>query len=126
MLTARWKPRLIPKRTYQGSRRTQTIERGRVTGITSTSFTVEDASYHPIKGFEQNTLPSGYRDTEAYKIYSTTKMYPAIEGTDNLADQITLVRQDGSTLLTEVVKVEDWHYNVQGHYLAYVVKVNER
>ena len=124
---ARWTPRLIPKQTYQGRRRVQQRgSTGRISGVTETNFKVENASYHPMDGWTQNTLPSGYRDNEAYRMYTTTRCYPAQEGTDNLADKVDLIRQDGSVVTMDVIKVRDWHYNIQGHYEVFVAKENER
>lgn len=123
---ARWTPKLIPKTTFQGRHQTQVVDSfGLITKSTS-NFTLENASQQPLEGREQDTLPSGYRDSEMYKVYTTTEVRPATEGTDNLADQIDLVRENGEVITTEVVKVRDWHYNIQGHYLAFVVKINER
>ena len=120
----RWSPRLIPRKTLNGIRRVQSIDQyGRVSdSLDETPFIIENAGVHPITGWELQTLPDGYRDKKAFKVYTTTELRSVMEGTNNLAD---LVEAQPGVFCT-VIKVEDWNYNVQGHYLAYVVEVNER
>ena len=121
-----WTPKLIPKTTFQGSRQEQVVDEDGIVTRTTTSFIVESASYQPITGIAQNTVPEGFRDSEIYKVYTTTKVLSSQEGSDQLADQIDIIRKDGVVVTTEVVKVEPWDYNIQGHYCAMVAKINER
>lgn len=120
---ATWGPTLIPRKTLNGRRRTQTVDEfGIASEDTEVTFTVENAGVQPTTGDQQSTLPEGYRDSKSYAVYTTTPVYTAEEATSNLADQIEV--RDG--IWCDVVKVDVWDYGLQSHYLAYVSERNER
>ena len=118
--------KLLPTTEFQ-AQRVEVIygPRNRPTNVT-TNFTVRDAWLQPISGHEQGLLGDGYRDKVVYKMYCSTKVRPAEEGTNNKADRITAV-WDGETFQADVIKVQPWQNNAfLNHNLAMIVKVNER
>jgi len=120
---ATWQPKLIPRKTLGGRRQTQTVDEF---GIPTTSapvlFDIENAGVQPVSGHEMNTMPEGYRDRKMYKVFTTTPVFTAVEGSDNLADKIETV----SGVWCDVVRVQAWSYGIQSHYEAYVAQENER
>lgn len=121
-----WQPKLIPRKTLNGRRKTEIVDdygwNTDEEDVPSTTFTVENAGVHPVTGYELQALPEGYRDKKAFKVYTTTLLRTVNEGSTDLADEV----EADPGIWCKVVKVEDWTYTVQSHYLAYVVEVNER
>lgn len=120
---ATWKPKLIPRKTLNGRRRTQTVDEfGLPVDDPVVAFTVENAGVQPVPGNQLDVFPEGYRDRRTYKVFTTTPVFTAKEATSGLADQIEAYPD----VWCDVIKVEPWDYGLQSHYLAYVSEENER
>ena len=119
---ALWNPKLIPRKTLNAMRRTQTLDSFNLPSTGSVALTLDNCGVHPVSGQEMQAMPSGYRDRKIYKVYTTTPVYPAEEGTDQYADLIEVK----TGIWCSVIKVEEWEYGLQSHYLAYVAEDNER
>lgn len=119
---ASWGPKLIPRKTFNARRREEVTDEFGLVDETYVSFTVDNAGAQPVTGYESSALPEGYRDKNVYKVFTTTYVRPSEEGTENYADQIEV---EGGKWFT-VIKVQNWSYGLQSHYLAYVVEENER
>lgn len=119
---ATWKPKLIPRKTLNGRRRTQTVDEFGLPTESETTFTVENAGVQPVAGNQLDVLPEGYRDRKNHRVYTTTPVFTAKEATNGLADQIEAY----PGVWCDVIKVEPWDYGLQSHYLAYVSEENER
>lgn len=120
---ANFTPRLIPRKVLSGIRRVQVLGSHNIPEApTETSFDVENSGVQPVSGWEANALPEGYRDRRIYKIYTTTPLLPAEEGTSSLGDLVEA--ETGVWCL--VIRVQSWQYGVQSHYEAVVAEVNER
>jgi len=81
-----------------------------------TTFTIK-ASRQPLSGSDTNLLPEGKRETETYKLYTTTKLYGALQG--NVNSDIVIIDDEDY----EVIKVEAWQNNVINHYKVIVSKI---
>ena len=115
-------PRLIPRKTFNAKRITQTLgPRNRPVENEST-FTVDNAGLQPSKGFDAKATTDGYKDKELYDLFTTTELKAPDEGTDSKGDLIEIT----SGKWARVVKVEDWDYGLQSHYKAKLVVENER
>lgn len=120
---ATWKPKLIPRKTLNGRRLTQSVDEfGLPTDSAPVTFDVENAGVQPVTGNQLDVLPEGYRDRKNYRVYTTTPVFTAEEASSNLADEIEAY----PGVWCKVIKVEPWGYGLQSHYLAYVSEVNER
>lgn len=116
---------LIPRKTLNARRLTQTLDAYNRPTHTPANFTVENATIHPVSGWEANALPQGYRDRKLFKVFTTTKLIPAEEGSSNSGDLVEIA-QDDLTLWCRVVRCQSWQNGVQSHYEAFVVHENER
>lgn len=120
---ATWGPKLIPRKTLNGRRSTQTVDEfGLTTDSSPTSFTVDNAGVQPVPGDQLDVFPEGYRDRRKYKVYTTTPVFTVEEGSNKLPDQIEVE----TGIWCDVVRVESWGYGLQAHYLAFVAQENER
>lgn len=117
-----WRPKLIPRKTLTGRRRTEVLDAYNIATITNVAITVENAGVQPASGFTLQTLPSGYRDKEAFKLFTTTEILALQEGSDQYADQIELFTGRWFT----AINVAPWDYGVQSHYEVLLVETNER
>jgi hypothetical protein len=118
-----WNPKLLPRRTFNGRRVSQTLDEFNIPSEATVAFTVEQANAQPVTGHHLEVLPEGYRDRKVYKVYTTTPVYSAEEGTDQFSDEIEVLPGEWF----KVIKVEAWQgYSLQSHYLAYMAEVNER
>lgn len=119
-------PRLIPRKTLQGKRLTQMLDSHNLPlPPKEVEFTIENAGVQPVPGYEANALPSGWRDRKIFKLFTTTKVEPAEEGTDSSGDLVEVV-VDGESLWCRVMRVKPWTYGIQSHYEAVLVHENER
>lgn len=116
-----WRPKLIPRKTLNGKRRTETLDAYNIATVVEATFTVENAGVQPATGSQMLTVPSGYRDKVAYALYTTTEILPLVEGSDQYADQVEV---NGKWFTA--VRVAPWSYGIQSHYEVMLVEVNER
>lgn len=117
-----WRPRLIPRKTYQARHKSVSLDAYNLPSDDSpTTFTVENASAQPMKTNERLALQEGYRDRVAYKLFTTTEILAAREGDTSLGDQVCV---DG--FWCDVIKVDNWNVGVQTHFEAWLVEENER
>jgi hypothetical protein len=75
------------------------------------------ASVQPLKPHEIEHLPEGRRDSQAYWLFTDTKLNTVTSANPDL---ITIDNED-----YEVNKIEPWQNNVLSHYKVLVVKVLE-
>lgn len=79
------------------------------------------ASIQPLKGQEVELLPEGRRDSESYKMYTSTQIY-GIEPQPTLQnpDQITVLKGPFTGLVFEVIQINTWqnnpNFNIVNHY----------
>lgn len=119
---ASWRPRLIPRKVLQGYRKTASVdEDGAPLPENEIPFEIENASYQPAKGNDLLAVPSGYRDTVIYRVFTTTPLKSVEEGSDGLADEIEILGKR-----YKVIKLSNWDVGVQSHYEALVSQLNER
>lgn len=116
----------IPRKTLQGynrfvSKTTGGVFENDLESITSTPFDVLQCTVQPLTGSELMVLEEGLRSKEVYNVFTNTKLTEAIEGTDQLADQIEIDGVNGVSLFT-VLKVKKWDNGLIPHYHAVVVK----
>ena len=76
------------------------------------------ASVQPLKPNEMELLPEGRRESEAFRLYTSTKLFPAEDSTKKNADIVSI---DGKNF--EVLSCATWQNNVIPHYKAIVVKL---
>lgn len=118
-----WNPKLLKRKTFSGLRRTQVLDEFNLPSETTVMFSIENANAQPVSGHHLDVMPDGYRDRRNYKVYTTTPLYSADEGSSQLSDKIEVL----PGIWFDVIKVEAWQgYSVQSHYLAYVSEENER
>lgn len=116
----------IPRITLQGYHRYVTKVTGGVfendqEAETSTPFDVLKCTVQPLNGSELMVLEEGLRSKEVYNVFTSTKLTEAIEGTNQLADQVEIDGVNGISLFT-VLKVKKWANSLIPHYHAVVVK----
>ena len=94
------------------------VDGGEIDGsITPLNFT---SSVQPLSGNEQETLPEGYREGGAYRLYTDFKLRAVNQNTKDPGDKITL---DGKDYL--IIVVEPWQNNVIPHYKAIASEFND-
>jgi hypothetical protein len=76
---------------------------------------VIQASVQPVKGSEMEMLPEGRRNSQAVKIYTSTKLNTVEEANPDLLQAF------GSDF--EIFSVEPWQSNVINHYKCIGMKV---
>ena len=119
---SQWRPRLIPRKILQAYHLTAGVdEDGVPLKETEVPFLVENSSYQPATGKDLEALPSGYRDSVIYKIFTTTRLRSVEEGGDELADEVVIEDKR-----YKVIKLANWDVGVQTHYEAIVSQLNER
>lgn len=84
----------------------------------STSNVSISASVQPLKPNEMELLPEGRRDSEAFRLYTETQLFPANDSTNKNAD---IVEYNGKDY--EVLSCAEWQNKVIPHYKAVMVKV---
>lgn len=116
--------RLIPRKTLKGKRTTLSYDSYNLPIETDSGyFTLEDANFQPVSGTSQTAGLEGFRDREIYKIFTTTKLNVADDGTiSSHADKIELFPNRWFT----VIKVDSWTVGVIPHYEAIVADIPER
>lgn len=118
-----WSPQLIPRKTLNAKRLTGGVDPdGYPIDDVEAPFIVENASVQPVTGYALQAVPEGYRDNRVVKVYTTTEVLIADEGTTLKGDLVEFETGRWG----RVIKVEPWNVGVQSHYLAFVVEVNER
>lgn len=119
---ASWRPRLIPRKEFNAERLQQSLDQYNLPTNTPTAFIVENASAQPTSGESSEAGLKLYRDKVVYKIFTTTPLIAADEGTNILGDRIELY----PNRWFKVIKVNNWDVGVQTHYEAMAVEENER
>ncbi len=76
------------------------------------------ASVQPLTPEEMELLPEGRRDSEAYRLYTETRLQPANEATGVNADLVEYESVD-----YEVLSVDRWKNDILPHYKAVMVKL---
>lgn len=116
-----WQPKLIKRKTLSAFRYTPAYDAyNRPTTPTKVSFTIENASVQPIKGYEQQTLPEGLRTKVTYRLITTTPVETVDYSDQDLADRVIY---EGYTFAILGAKI--WSSGVQSHYEAIMVMEEE-
>jgi len=102
----------LKRRTGTGS-----FTKGIFTDSGTSDITIQ-GSIQPLKADEMELLPEGRRDSEAFRIYTDTKLFPANDDTKLNADRVVLGGKE-----YEVLACATWQNNVINHYKAVVVKL---
>lgn len=76
------------------------------------------ASVQPTKPDEMQLLPEGRRDSESFRLYTSTRLLTATDDTKKNADTVSINGFD-----YEVLYCATWQNNVINHYKALVVKL---
>lgn len=91
----------------------------------STTDSTITASIQPLKGEEMESLPEGRRDSEAYKMYTSTLIKTVQEaGSDQNADRVVFFGKE-----FEVHQVNEWQNNsnfaIVNHYKYLVLRIDQ-
>lgn len=82
------------------------------------------ASMQPTKGIEVDLVPEGRRDSQAYKMYTSTEILGL---TTQNPDQITVLKQPFTGIVFEVININDWqnnpNFNIVNHYKYLMLKL---
>lgn len=75
------------------------------------------ASMQPTKGIEVDLIPEGRRDSQTYKMYTSTEIFGI---TTQNPDQITVLKAPFTGIVYEVIQIFDWqnnaNFNITNHY----------
>jgi hypothetical protein len=75
------------------------------------------ASVQPTKGQEVKLVPEGRRDSETYKMYTSTQILGI---TTQNPDQVTILKAPFTGIVFECIEIFDWqnnaNFNVTNHY----------
>ena len=114
-----WRPKLIPRFTYQGVRYTEQVDaRNRPLAPLETNFTIDNASgLQPIQGDIQLTLPENLRQKEVYWFTTTTQVKTVESFTTELSDRIVF---EGVTYI--MISTKPWRSKVLNHYEVMAVR----
>lgn len=113
--------RLIPKIALNARSHTITYDDYNYPSETTTNFQIFDCTVHPMKSYEQQSLPEGYRDSKSYKIITRTKTIPIIEGRD-----VKFQVKVPEGFWCDVISSNVWQIGIQPHYEIIVSHTNER
>lgn len=117
-----WVKRLLPSVQIQAKRVKQEKDEYNLITKAEFPFTVEASSApEPVKGWELNVLPEGYRIKSVYKIFCKTPLQSSEEGKNDYPDEILI---NGAWYV--VFKVEPWVNGLDTNYCAYLVNKNQR
>lgn len=86
--------------------------------VGATSNVSITTSVQPLKADEMELLPEGRRDSEAFRLYTSTELFPADETTGKNADVVVYNGKD-----YEVLSCARWQNRVVPHFKAVMVKV---
>jgi hypothetical protein len=124
LLTSRANSSLITRVSLAAFSLTQNLESTggfhRVTTPDSTAFYLEECTVQPIKTVDLKALPEGVRDEAFYIVYTDTKVKTVEEGTETLADHVSIY---GNTY--KCYRSERWQNSIRNHYKVYLVKVDK-
>lgn len=130
---------IVPKPGYLADVQNFTITGGvsqpvvsELDGITVIPAT---ASIQPTKGIEVQLIPEGRRDSEAYKMYTSTEIYgiypngrPVSALQEQNPDQVTVLKGPFTGLVFEVIQIYDWqnnsNFNIVNHYKYIALRLN--
>lgn len=112
---------LIPRKTLNARQITQTLDVYNYPSEVSVNITLDSCTAQPVNGYEQQTLPEGYRDKVVYRVFTSTEVLPRIEGSDT-SYQIEV----RSGVWCDVISVKVWEVGVQSHYEVLAAEPNER
>ena len=100
--------------------------------VTFEEFTLKACTIQPASGEELETLGEGYKEVEAYNIFTATNANPAIEGTRSNPDEVFLDMGISSGELASdpgwfiVAQRKAWRNQVVPHYHLLVVRKNDQ
>lgn len=119
---ADWRPSLIPRKTLNARRITLTYDNYNIPSEIEAYFPVENAGVQPYTGGKgMKASLEGYRNKNAYYLFTTTPLRTADEGDRNaMADRVEI---DGKWCT--VLKVAKWDTGIRSHYEAILVETNE-
>ena len=122
----RTKRQALPRRDLQGRRSTVVLDaRNNPIDNSLVSFDVENCTIQPSSGDELKTLEEGFRDAEAFTIFTSSVLRTAQRGTSQKADEIYL--DAPFTAIAgwfTVVKSKPWANNVIAHFQVIAVRKN--
>lgn len=76
------------------------------------------ASVQPLKGEEIQLLPEGRRDSEQYKMYTSTRIIGVKD--DKNPDRVRVLKDPFSDIIFEVIQINTWqnnsNFNIVNHY----------
>ena len=82
------------------------------------------ASMQPTTGQEVKLVPEGRRDSETYKMFTSTQIYGV---TTQNPDQITVLKAPFTGIIFEVIQIFDWqnnpNWNIVNHYSYIMMKL---
>ena len=87
--------------------------------VGTTSAISFDASVQPLSSEEQETLPEGFREKSAYKLYTDFKLNAVNEGTKEPGDKVNIYNNDYLVIVVNI-----WGNNVINHFKAIAVELN--
>lgn len=102
---------------------------GKYTGETTVTINAT-ASIQPLKGQEVELLPEGRRDSESYKMYTSTQIF-GIEPAPQLRnpDKIIILKAPFQGLIFEVIQINTWqnnsNFNIVNHYKYIAMRINQ-
>ena len=86
-----------------------------------TSFTLDNCTMLPINKTLLQALPEGLREKQVYELYTSTPITGAIEGTENLGDQVSYDAGLGADWYT-LTGVQFFNTSMLKHYYAFAVR----
>lgn len=109
--------RMLPRVTLDGRRVVETVnDFNEVIDITTTSFKVKNCTVQPYEGAAMTPDQSGYKQVEAYTIFTDTELKNGKEGTNQKPDEIKL-----GDKWYKVIRVKIWRNSVIPHYECIVI-----
>lgn len=88
------------------------------------------AAVQPLKGQEVELLPEGRRDSESYKMYTSTQIFglqPAAQVKN--PDQVIILKEPFLGLVFEVIQIDTWqnnsNFNIVNHYKYIAMRINQ-
>lgn len=93
--------------------------------VTNSPFIINaTASVQPTKGQEVKLVPEGRRDSETYKMYTSTQILGI---TTQNPDQVTILKAPFTGIVFEVIEILDWqnnaNFNITNHYKYICMKL---
>lgn len=91
----------------------------------ATTDSIITASIQPLTGEDMEELPEGRRESEGYKMYTSTQVRTVQEaGSDQNADRIVFNSKE-----YEVHRVNPWqnnlNFNIVNHYKYFILRIDQ-